>query len=127
MRGARTRRLLMATVLAVGMFGPGAVTEGEAAHTAGIYARRGPGGAPARRAPRRSVRHHHRHDHHDDIRRARRGRAITRVVVGTTVRVLPTHCTTVITRNVTYRECGGSYYRTYYRGTEVVYIVVEAP
>jgi hypothetical protein len=33
----------------------------------------------------------------------------------------------VVTREVTYHHCGGTYYRPYYQGTEVVYVVVEAP
>ena len=81
-----------------------------------------------RRAPRRAVRHDHRHDRYDDVRRGRAiVRGVTTVAVGTRVRRLPTSCTTVITRNVTYRHCEGAYYRPYYEGTTVVYVVVEEP
>jgi hypothetical protein len=40
---------------------------------------------------------------------------------------LPSGCTTVVTDNVTYHHCGGVYYRPYYEGTKVVYVVVNAP
>jgi hypothetical protein len=123
---------MWATLLAAGLLAPNPVMErvsSSAAEAAGVHAR--PGRPAARRAPRRAVRHDHRHDHHDDVRRARRGRtitrAVTRVAVGTRVRTLPRNCTTVITRNVSYRTCDGVYYRPYYEGTTVVYVVVEAP
>jgi hypothetical protein len=32
-----------------------------------------------------------------------------------------------VTDNVTYHHCDGVYYRPRYRGTEVVYVVVDAP
>ncbi len=133
MTWARMRRWMGAMILVAGLLAPNPVIDpvsSAAAHAAGwgIYARGPrPGPAPARRAPRRAVRHDHRHDHHDDVRRARRGRAITRAVVGTRVRTLPRSCTTVVTRDITYHECSGVYYRPYYEGTKVVYVVVEAP
>ena len=79
----------------------------------------------ARRTSRRTVRRHHGHHHH-------RGAAVavgvtTAVVLGTRVATLPPSCTTVITAGVTYHQCSGTYYRPYYQGAEVVYVVVEAP
>lgn len=40
---------------------------------------------------------------------------------------LPRSCTRVVTDNVTYHNCNGVYYRPYYQGTEVVYVVVDKP
>jgi hypothetical protein len=60
----------------------------------------------ARRSTRRAVRRH-------------------RIAVGTRVTVIPTGCTTVITRDVTYHHCGGVYYRPYYEGTTIIYVVEE--
>ncbi len=58
----------------------------------------------ARRSTRRTVRRHH-------------------VVAGTRVRVLPAGCTTVFRRGINYHHCGGYYYRPYYEGNNVVYVV----
>ena len=78
----------------------------------------------ARRTSRRTVRRHHRYDHRD----YRRGAAVaTGVAIGTRVATLPRGCTRVVTRGVRYHRCGTAYYRPYYQGTEVVYVVVEAP
>ena len=66
-------------------------------------------GAPRRAARRTTRRHHRRH----------------RIAVGTRVTVLPAGCTTVITRGVTYHYCGDVYYRPYYEGNTVVYVVEE--
>ena len=127
MSGATLRRMAVAAAFAVGIWAPSPNAPTEAANAAAWQARvRGPAPA-ARRAPRRTVRRHHRYEHRDDIRRTRRARTATRAVVGTTVRTLPAGCRTVVRRNVRYRECGASWYRPYYRGTEVVYVVVEAP
>ncbi len=53
-----------------------------------------------RRTRRRTARRHHRRVH-----------------------ALPAGCTTVITRGVKYHNCGGVYYRPYYEGNTVVYVV----
>jgi hypothetical protein len=74
----------------------------------------------ARRTSRRTVRRHH---HHHPVAVG----ATTAVVIGTRVATLPPSCTTVIAAGVTYHQCSGAYYRPYYQGTEVVYVVVEAP
>ena len=60
-----------------------------------------------RRHARRTVRRHHRRHHY--------------------LRTLPGGCIKVVTRDVTYYRCGAVYYRPYYEGTELVYIVVDAP
>ena len=54
-------------------------------------------------------------------------RVAAAVAVGTRVATLPSECTTVVTDDVTYHHCGGVYYRPYYEGTRVVYMVVDAP
>lgn len=51
----------------------------------------------------------------------------TAIAVGTRVAILPSGCTTVVTNDVTYHQCGSVYYRPYYEGTKVVYVVVDAP
>lgn len=45
----------------------------------------------------------------------------------TPVTVLPAGCTTVVSAGVTYQNCGGSYYRPYYQGPDVVYVPVVMP
>ncbi len=64
-----------------------------------------------RPAPRR--RHYHRHHRH--------------IVVGSYVAVLPAYCSTVTVRSGTYYVCDDVYYRPYYDGGQVVYVVVERP
>jgi hypothetical protein len=63
----------------------------------------------ARRSTRRTV---HRH---------------TAIALGTHVTVLPASCAAVVHEDVTYHVCDGVYYRRYYEGSQVVYVVVEAP
>ncbi len=50
-------------------------------------------------------------------------RTARRVATGTRVHTLPAGCTTVIKRSVKYKSCGGVYYRPYYEGNTVVYVV----
>ena len=49
------------------------------------------------------------------------------VVVGRRVHVLPSGHTTVVVRGGTYYLHRGVYYRPYYEGTTVVYVIVENP
>ncbi|MGI9227913.1 MAG: hypothetical protein ACR2PU_03885 [Gammaproteobacteria bacterium] len=70
---------------------------------------------------RRSVVRSNRLDNRYDNRRRARVRAGTRVVV------LPSNCRTIISSRIKYYYCGGYYYRPYYYGTELVYIIVEDP
>jgi len=60
-------------------------------------------------------------------RTARRTARRTSYRVGTSVYALPGGCTTVVTADVTYHNCGGVYYRPQYHGSDVVYVVVDAP
>ncbi len=63
----------------------------------------------------------------DVRRRPSVGAVAAGIAVGTRVATLPRACTTVVTYGVTYHHCGGVYYRPYYQGTTVVYVVVDAP
>jgi hypothetical protein len=45
--------------------------------------------------------------------------------VGTRVYTLPAGCTKVVRGAVSYHHCGGVYYRPYYEGNTVVYVVEE--
>jgi hypothetical protein len=54
-------------------------------------------------------------------------RVVRRVAIGTRVTVLPSGCITTIEYGVKYYHCGGVYYRAYYEGTTVVYVIVEEP
>ncbi|MGD9034625.1 MAG: hypothetical protein PVJ69_11640 [Desulfobacteraceae bacterium] len=47
------------------------------------------------------------------------------VAVGTRVHTLPAGCTNVVRGGVSYHHCGGVYYRPYYEGNKVVYVVEE--
>jgi hypothetical protein len=57
------------------------------------------------------------------VHRRTRRRTRRRVAAGTRVHALPAGCTTVVTRGVKYHNCGGVYYRPYYEGNTVVYVV----
>ena len=59
------------------------------------------------------------------VHRRTRRRTARRVSAGRRVRTLPAGCTTVIRRGVKYHRCGGVYYRPYYEGNTLVYIVVN--
>lgn len=60
-------------------------------------------------------------------RRTSRRVTYRRVAYGTRVYALPSGCTTVIAHGREYYYCGGDYYRPYYQGNEVVYVVVQEP
>jgi hypothetical protein len=63
-----------------------------------------------------------------DVRRGPSiGAVAAGIAIGTRVARLPRSCTTVVTDEVTYHHCDGVYYRPYYEGTTVVYVVVDAP
>ncbi len=49
------------------------------------------------------------------------------IAIGTRAYTLPTRCTKIDVGNVVYHECSGAYYKPYYEGTTVVYVVVDAP
>ncbi|WP_338868391.1 hypothetical protein [Myxococcus stipitatus] len=55
------------------------------------------------------------------------GATATAVAVGSVVRSLPPSCSTVVTNNITYQNCGGTWYQPRYSGTDVTYLVVNPP
>jgi hypothetical protein len=65
-------------------------------------------------------------DHHGYpvARRAAR-RAV--IAIGARVTTLPPGCAMIKTGNLIYFNCTEVYYRAYYEGTTVVYVVIEAP
>lgn len=62
----------------------------------------------ARRTTRRTARRHHTYRYHH-------------------ITVLPAGCTKVVKLNVIYYHCGGVYYQPQYQGSDLVYVVVDAP
>ena len=53
--------------------------------------------------------------------------AVTAAVVGSMVYTLPAGCTTVVRYDVSYRQCGSTWYEPRYSGNDVTYVVIEAP
>ena len=53
--------------------------------------------------------------------------AVTAAVVGSIVYSLPPSCTRVVVGGVTYQQCGSTWYQPQYAGSNVQYIVVNAP
>ena len=55
--------------------------------------------------------------------------AVTAAVVGAimTPAQMPTSCVQVLRYNTTYMQCGSTWYQPQYQGSDVTYIVVEAP
>lgn len=53
--------------------------------------------------------------------------AVTSAIVGSMVRTLPPACVPVQVGNVIFQQCGGVYYQPQYVGSNVQYIVVNAP
>jgi len=51
----------------------------------------------------------------------------TAVVVGSIIYSLPSNCTTVVTNNISYRQCGSTWYQPRYSGGSTSYVVVNAP
>lgn len=136
-----TRIKTIAMVISVYLFGP--VLVGlpgvplselsliDAAHAARPAARRSAhrSARPARGHTNVDVDRHGRHRSVDvDVRRGPSiGAVAAGIAIGTRVARLPRSCTTVVTDEVTYHHCDGVYYRPYYEGTTVVYVVVDAP
>ncbi|MFC3550344.1 hypothetical protein ACFOLC_04890 [Lysobacter cavernae] len=53
--------------------------------------------------------------------------AVTAAVIGSMVYSLPPSCTAVVVGNVTYEQCGSTWYQPQYSGSQVTYIVVNSP
>lgn len=66
----------------------------------------------------------HDHDHHPVAVGVAVGTAIA---IGTRVYVLPAGCVTHYYGGIAYSYCGSYWYRPYYQGTTVTYVVVEQP
>jgi hypothetical protein len=67
------------------------------------------------------------HDHHGYHPVAAGLTVGAAIAIGTRVATLPYGCSQLVTGTAVYYDCGGAYYRSYYQGTEVVYVVVEQP
>ena len=52
---------------------------------------------------------------------------LTAPVIGATVYSLPPSCVAVVRDRVTYQQCGSTWYQPQYAGTQVRYVVVNAP
>jgi hypothetical protein len=52
---------------------------------------------------------------------------VTAAVVGSIVYSLPPSCSAVVVNGLTYQQCGGTWYQPQYAGTQVTYVVVNAP
>jgi hypothetical protein len=53
--------------------------------------------------------------------------AVTAVAIGSIVNTLPPSCSVTAVNNVTYQNCGGTWYQPRYSGTQVSYVVVNPP
>ena len=51
----------------------------------------------------------------------------TAIVVGSMVNSLPSNCTTIVSGNVSYRQCGNTWYEPRYSGGSTTYVVVNSP
>ena len=61
------------------------------------------------------------------VRRRTRRRTRRRWAIGTRMYTLPTAYTTVVYTGTTYYVVDGEYFRKYYEGSKVVYVVVDEP
>jgi hypothetical protein len=51
----------------------------------------------------------------------------TAAIVGSVVASVPPTCTTTVIGNVAYQQCGSTWYRPQYAGSQVTYVVVNPP
>jgi hypothetical protein len=51
----------------------------------------------------------------------------TAAVVGSVVHTLPPQCVSTVVGNVAYQQCGSTWYRPQYAGSNVTYVVVNPP
>src|SRR5262245_118585 len=52
---------------------------------------------------------------------------VTAAAIGSIVHTLPPACTVVVVGNVSYQQCGSTWYQPQFVGTSVQYVVVTAP
>lgn len=67
---------------------------------------------------------HHHHDAGDVIAGALTGLAIGAII---TAASMPPSCKDVVVNNISYRQCGNTWYQPYYSGTQVQFVVVNPP
>ena len=73
-------------------------------------------------------RHYHGHHHHVGTAVGIAAAAtVTAVAIGSIVHALPPACSAMIVNGMTYQQCGGTWYQPQYVGTQVSYVVVNAP
>lgn len=99
----------------VGMLTPGSFLVKDAEARLGRPVSPGSVAGVARRTTRRHERRHHYQHHH------------RRIAVGSYVAVMPSYCSSVRRHGSRYYICDNVYYRPYYEGNDVVYIVVGRP
>jgi hypothetical protein len=66
------------------------------------------------------------HGHYHPVARAV-GVTAAAVAIGSIVYSLPPSCTTTVTADITYQQCGNTWYQPQYAGTQVSYVVVDPP
>jgi len=52
---------------------------------------------------------------------------VTAAAVGSIVHALPPSCSAMVVNGMTYQQCGSTWYQPQYVGTQVSYVVVNAP
>ena len=73
-------------------------------------------------------RHYHGHHHHVGTAVGIAAAAtVTAVAIGSIVHSLPPSCSAMVVNGMTYQQCGGTWYQPQYVGTQVSYVVVNAP
>lgn len=55
------------------------------------------------------------------------GVALTSAVIGSIVYSVPPSCVPTVVNNITYQQCGGTWYEPQYAGSDVQYVVVNPP
>ena len=75
----------------------------------------------------RNVNVDHRHRRRAPVGAAVAGAVVGGLVVGAIVSSLPPSCSTVFVDGISYHRCDGIYYEPSYRGTDVVYVIVDDP
>jgi hypothetical protein len=55
------------------------------------------------------------------------GVAVTSAVIGSIVNTVPPSCVTTVVNGIAYQQCGSTWYQPQYSGTNVQYVVVNAP
>jgi hypothetical protein len=96
-------------------------------HGGGGGGKRHGGGGGKHHGNRHHNNGHDRHHYHGGALAWGVAAGVTAAAVGSIVYSLPSGCTTYVSQGVTYRQCDGVWYAPRYQGSEVVYVVVDAP